>query len=230
MTEHERNQTPEPRPDAGEQDNASPSRGMSRRRFGQAALGSVPVLMTLYSNPLRAGGGNCDPSGWYSGGSQHGEAESCGSDSPGKWWRSPAEPVETWGDWLFSSSDQTVSDLGAGHTAIFSGAPSFYEDDKETPLRMKYAVRPQNLYPIYKVSGGQVEHQERKVIRFGAAAWLNRHFNRYDGPRPDEKEIVEMVEKVLNGGYYRSAAGDLNTEDVANFLENTVSEPQYRNA
>lgn len=225
MTEHERNQTPEPRPDAGEQDNASPSRGMSRRRFGQAALGSVPVLMTLYSNPLRATSGSangCSGSEWVGSANTSMDVETvrCGGRSPGHWGNqgnqgnqeaNTLQPVthEPWEVERFED--------------CFPGAPRFYEDpDGNEPLRLARAVSVSNHAVIYG-SGGrpyQNQHLERKIVRFGTAAWLNWQHGYYNG-RPNKDEIVGMVESALKGEYYRTAAGDISPEGVKYFLENT---------
>lgn len=81
----------------------------SRRRFGKAALGGVPVLLTLRSQPLRAGD-NCTISGFASASSGDTERRECGGRGPGYW----SEPVskEDFPDWELNQGELVDSEYG----------------------------------------------------------------------------------------------------------------------
>ena len=194
-----------------------------RRRFGQAALGTVPVLIAIYSNPLRASSGtpgNCHPSGWVSGNtSLHGDPGDCGGTSAGNFGNPGRGGRETgWEEWPFSE--------------VFPGVPEYYEDpDLAHPLRLKRAAfssGPARVFPVYDGWSGLVSNPERKVIRFGTAAWLSRHYGHYTFERPTEAEIVAMVVAALTGEPYSTAAGELDAWDVADFLENTLGNEAFK--
>ncbi|MCG5528023.1 hypothetical protein LRF89_10615 [Halorhodospira sp. 9621] len=221
MTEHERNQAPGPHHDANGPDHAAPSRGMSRRRFGQAALGSVPVLMTLYSNPLRASSGtpgNCHPSGWVSGNtSQHGEAEDCGGESPGHWGN--------------HSPQGQGGGAGAAKSVDFNRAFGFadseFTNSEGESLDLNYATSGRGK-DIVERNFVEVTDKERKVIRFGSAAYMSRIDNKYTSDRPTREEIIDMVKAVLDGDYYQipSTGDELTIDGVIAFLKNTQSGKQ----
>ena len=217
MTEHERNEAPEPRPDANGQDHAAPGRGLSRRRFSQAALGSVPVLMTLYSNPLRASSGtpgNCHPSGWVSGNtSRYGEADDCGGESPGHWGNH-----STQGQGGGADAAKNVD-----FNVAFGFADFEFTDSEDESLNLNYATSGRGK-DIVKRNSVEVTDTERKVIRFGSAAYMSRVENKYTSERPTEEEIINMVKAVLDGeGYQIPGTGDeLTIDGVLAFLENTV--------
>ena len=215
MTEHERNQTPEPRPDAKEQDNASPSRGMSRRRFSQAALGSVPVLMTLYSNPLRASngnGGNCNPSGWVSGNvSRHGDAVNCNGKSTGYWGN------EGNGGGSDDAKEEDFND-------VFGYSPGTYTDDNDNYLNLSYAAHGNNNN-IVKKNGYKVSDSDRRVIRFGSAAYMSSTDSSVEYLGPGSEQIREMVTDALDNGYYKipGTGDELSKDGVAAFFKNTIN-------
>ncbi|MCG5495344.1 hypothetical protein [Ectothiorhodospira variabilis] len=213
MTQYKMSPETEPGKDARARGDAVAARGMSRRRFSQAALGSVPVLMTLYSNPLKASNGvpaNCHPSGWVSGNtSLHGGAGDCGGESPGHVGNSGNGGVAT---------QARLRDFNEDFD--FRVDPPEFRDNDDLSLNLNYAASSTNN-PVYR-NGTAVVDFHRKLIRFGAAAYMSsREVYGYRGP--GEGVIAAMVSSALNNEDYANSNVILTPSEVLAFLKNLES-------
>ncbi|MBK1727475.1 hypothetical protein [Halorhodospira neutriphila] len=81
----------------------------SRRRFGKAALGGIPALLTLRSQPLRAAG-NCSISGFASANSGESETESCGGRGSEYW--SGSLSKQDFPEWARNQNEPVDSEYG----------------------------------------------------------------------------------------------------------------------
>jgi hypothetical protein len=174
--------------------------GHGRRRLGKAALASVPVLLTMHSRPLRATGtGNCDISGWHSGGSQQPEAQSCGTN--------PLSP-DGWRDQIPNKDKdklmQTLFEQTEGSEHDGTTVEEIIQDSDATT--------------------GQ-----EGLLRVGTAAWLNAHNNRYEnGVGLSEERIKGIVNDTFEyGEYATSKATPVELSEVIQFFEQTWGGPSY---
>ncbi|RLK51659.1 hypothetical protein DFR31_1604 [Alkalispirillum mobile] len=205
--------------DKPETDNSTKRpRGVSRRRFGQTALASAPVvLMAMHSRPLKASvAANCTPSGWVSGNtSPHHEKEPCGGRTPGYWAGGNPHHPQGWVD-----NKDTLVNSSYG----FPGITYFDGSGPDGEATMLDAVSGPGQYPL-----GINSTDERQVLRFGTAALLNAKYSEVtDGYPLSEAQVREMVIAVLTTGFYESGTGEtLNMEQMHRFLKNTMEAPTW---
>lgn len=178
--------------------------GHGRRRLGKAALASVPVLLTMHSRPLRAAGpGNCDISGWHSGGSQQPEAQGCGDGA-----RSPEE----WRGNIPNDDDVKDKQMRNLFTNTAAGAGIYAEKTVEEIIEDSSATT-----------------GKEGLLRVGTAAWLNAHYNRYEnGVGLSEERIKEIVNETFSSDEYKtSKATPVTQSEVIQFFEQTWSGAGY---
>ncbi len=163
----------------------------SRRRFGKAALGGVPVLLTLRSQPLRAGD-DCTISGFASPNNSPGGTQTteCGGRGPGYW----SEPVskEDFPDWELNQDELVDSEYGFPDLMITG-----------------------NITLQEAVAG-----EASELLRSGTAALLNAKFiPGYSLTEEEVRDIVTVTQD--DGVYVTSAGDELTTSEVTDFFYNT---------
>lgn len=183
------------------------SAAWSRRRFGQAAMASAPVLMTLHSRPLQAAAANCTVSGWVSGNtSLHHELEDCGGFTPG-YWQGPASKTQNSG-WRVIHEERLDSNDGfPGLTYTVGGVPATLQDAVEGPGQTPF---------------DGIGQDERQLVRFATAALLNARFNRPPYPL-NETRVRDLLAIGLAGGGTTPGGDFLTDAQVKAYLENTMS-------
>lgn len=184
---------------------------IGRRKLAKAGIIATPVLMSLTGR--NAMGAQCSPSGFMSGNlSNHGhENDTCGGGySPGYWGTHPEEwPNVSKGDPV--TINPGTCDLSASKGSITSNCTVYNSDG--TMFHEAFAGSAYVGMTMMQV----LWEQEGSLAFHAVASFLNAVM--VPGYGVPVQTIVDMVNSVLNTGYYVTGSGDeMNEEDVKDYL------------